>query len=437
MDVAQAQACWEKMKAVIKEQLGDVRYNSWFADLKLHSADGSTLVLYHNQAFNANYVNTRYRETLYNLSPSYFGKDFKDVIVLAEKDLKNWVLQQENSRLNPKYTFDSFVVGQSNRLAHAASLAVAEFPGSEYNPLFIYGGAGLGKTHLMTAIANYVLQNNPETAIEFSNSEKFTNEVVDAIRQKRMAELRSRMRSVDILFIDDIQFLSNRTATQEEFFNTFNELYSAGKQIVISSDRPPDEIATLEERMRSRFKSGIVVDIGKPDVETRMAILRTKAVQENIRIEEGAIALIAERIDTNIRELEGSLSNASLLAKVENSDFITEDIAARSIKDVKPVKTAKSITIEDVINTVSRRYGVSTADILSAKRNREVMIPRQIAMYLAREICSASTTRIGEIFGRDHSTVLHACEKAEEMIRDSREASVMADEIRFALREER
>lgn len=435
MDISEAQKCWEQMKQVLRSQLGETRY-TWFADMKLHSADEKTLVLYHHEEFMANFVNNKYQEILYNLSPSYFGVKFETIKILPEKEIANYVKKMENSHLNSKYTFDTFVVGQSNLLAHAASLAVAESPGTEYNPLFIYGGSGLGKTHLMTAIANYVLQNNPLLNIEFSNSEKFTNEVVEAIRQKRTAELRSRMRSVDLLFIDDVQFLSNRTATQEEFFNTFNELYSAGKQIVLSSDRPPDEIATLEERMRSRFKSGIVVDIGKPDVETRMAILRSKAAAEGIRIEEEAVSFIAERIDTNIRELEGTLSNASLIAKVENSSVITEDIARRSIKEVKTAPIRRTVTIDDVINAVSRRYGIPAADILSEKRNREVMIPRQMAIYLAREICSASTTRIGDAFGRDHSTVMHACKKAEEMIRDSRDASAMAEQIRLILTEQ-
>ncbi len=421
MDIEKANECWTKMQLALREQLTVQRYNTWFRYLMVYSAENHTLVLHAREKFITDYVNKAYKNTLLLLASSFFGDEITDIVIIPTSETEKLARKPDSIKLNPKYTFDNFIVGQSNLLAHAASLAVAESPGDEYNPLFIYGGSGLGKTHLMTAIANYVLANDPSCRIEFSNAERFTNEVVEAIRQKRTPALRQRMRGVDMLFIDDVQFLSNRTATQEEFFNTFNELYMASKQIVITSDRPPDEIATLEERMRSRFKSGIVVDISKPDVETRMAILRSKAQNEGIEIDEDAISYIAERIDTNIRELEGGLINASLLAKVEHSPRITLEIVSRAIKDLKPIQEEKSITPQLIISAVASRYSVRPQDILSSNRSREFTVPRQLAIYLTRELCRYSTTRVGEAFGRDHSTVMHACRKTEEMLSNTPE----------------
>ncbi|MBO7385701.1 MAG: chromosomal replication initiator protein DnaA [Clostridia bacterium] len=432
MDLERANQCWAKVQEILMQQIDRARYETWFKPLKVYSTENKTLVLHTEESFVVNFVSSRYKNTLYFLCCEHFHENFDDIRILCDSELDKYQRQLDAARLNPKYTFDTFIVGQSNRMAHAASMAVAECPGTEYNPLFIYGGAGLGKTHLITAIANYVLLNNPNTTIEFSNAEKFTNEVVEAIRQKTTQQLRNRMRSVDILFIDDIQFLTNRTATQEEFFNTFNELYSNSKQIVITSDRPPDEIATLEERMRSRFKSGIVVDIGKPDVETRMAILRSKASHDNIAIDEEAISYIAEKIDTNIRELEGGLMNASLLAKVEALDTITMDIARNIIKETE-AEQESAVTPEKIILAVSKYYSVTPKDILSNVRSREFTVPRQLAIYLTRELCAYSTTKVGEAFGRDHSTVMHACKKVEEMIEASMTFRLTADQIRSDL----
>lgn len=432
MDLAQANQCWAKVQEILLEQMGQVRYETWFQPLKVYSTENNVLVLHTVESFVVNFVSSRYKNTLYFLCCEHFGQNFDDLRILCDSELEKYQRQLDAARLNPKYTFESFIVGQSNRMAHAASVAVAECPGTEYNPLFIYGGAGLGKTHLMTAIANYVLLNNPNTTIEFSNSEKFTNEVVEAIRQKTTQQLRNRMRSVDILFIDDIQFLTNRTATQEEFFNTFNELYANSRQIVITSDRPPDEIATLEERMRSRFKSGIVVDIGKPDVETRMAILRSKASDDGIAIDEDAISYIAEKIDTNIRELEGGLMNAGLMAKVEKQDHITLDIAKSVIKDTAEKKDSL-VTPEKIIESVAVYYQVTPKDILSGVRSREFAVPRQLAIYLTRELCGYSTTKIGEFFRRDHSTVMHACKKVEAMMETNVTFRLTAEQLKSDL----
>lgn len=434
MDLSYANECLGKLQEVLKDQFGPARYNQWFGDLKVYSADKKTLILTTKTQFVAHFISQRYGEVLYNMTPIYFGEKFETVKVLAENELGQ---VRDQIQLDPKYTFDSFVVGNSNLLANAASMAVAECPGTEYNPLFIYGGPGLGKTHLMTAIANFVTQENPGINIEFSNAEKFTNEVVEAIRNKRTQELRSRLRKVDMLFIDDIQFLEGRTTTQEEFFNTFNELYSNSKQIVISSDRPPDAIDKLEERMRSRFKSGIVVAIDKPDMETRMAILKSKAQNMGVSIDDEALSLIAEKVDTNIRELEGTLNNANLMAKVSNKPGIDYDIACRCVLDYAVKKAdEKTVTPELIISEVARRYGITEEDILSSNRSREIAVPRQLAIYLTRELCGYSTPKIGSVFGRDHSTVMHACKKTEEMIAASAEFASVFRQITSSIKGE-
>ena len=313
MDINRARHCWESMQKALREQLGEAKYY-WFKNLTVYSAEKNLLIFTHPDQFTAQHVQKIYGQTLLLSATAYFGMEFDDVAVVTPAEAEILIAKVKENSLNPHYTFENFIVGASNRLAYAAALAVSENPGKEYNPLFIYGGAGLGKTHLITAIANSIRNNQPDLVIEFSNSEKFTNEVVDAIREKRTGEFKARMRRVDVLFVDDVQFLANRVATQVEFFNTFNELYLAEKQIVITSDRPPDEISALEERMRSRFKSGVVADISRPDFETRLAILSLKCQNANIPCEMEALNLIAERVDSNIRELEGALSNCQLLA---------------------------------------------------------------------------------------------------------------------------
>lgn len=433
MDINRARHCWESMQKALREQLGEAKYY-WFKNLTVYSAEKNLLIFTHPDQFTAQHVQKIYGQTLLLSATAYFGMEFDDVAVVTPAEAEILIAKVKENSLNPHYTFENFIVGASNRLAYAAALAVSENPGKEYNPLFIYGGAGLGKTHLITAIANSIRNNQPDLVIEFSNSEKFTNEVVDAIREKRTGEFKARMRRVDVLFVDDVQFLANRVATQVEFFNTFNELYLAEKQIVITSDRPPDEISALEERMRSRFKSGVVADISRPDFETRLAILSLKCQNANIPCEMEALNLIAERVDSNIRELEGALSNCQLLASVEKSPLITVSIARQAIKDFAHEPTGAPISARKIIDEVAAYFGVKSSDILSGKRSREVTVPRQMAIYLSREICYLSTTRLGEEFGRDHTTVMHSLKKAEEMIRDSRDFSQAAEELKQRLK---
>lgn len=341
--------------------------------------------------------------------------------------------QTDISRFSPKYTFDTFVVGSNNRLAHAAALAVAQNPAKKYNPLFIYGGVGLGKTHLMHAIAQEVLRNQPDMNIVYVSSEKFTNDFIDAIRRESNIQFRNTYRSVDMLLIDDIQFLAGKEGTQEEFFHTFNELHTAGKQIILSSDKPPRDIPNLEERLRSRFEWGLSCDIAPPNFETRVAILRKKAEEEDMKIpnENEIFEYIAQNVSSNIRELEGVLLKFKVLYEL-NDGHITEDDLKSMLNDIVPASD-KKITVENIIQTLCKYYGVTYSDVLSSKRTSNVAKARQVGMYIAREITDLSQAGIGEGFGgRDHSTVIHACSK----IRSQAETDLtLAKEIKDIINE--
>jgi len=323
--------------------------------------------------------------------------------------------------MNPKYTFETFVIGPGNRFAHAASLAVAEAPAKAYNPLFLYGGVGLGKTHLMHAIGHYVLEHNPDARVLYISSEKFTNEFINAIRDNRGESFRNKYRNIDVLLIDDIQFLAGKEGTQEEFFHTFNALHEERKQIIISSDRPPKEIPTLEERLRSRFEWGLTTDIQPPDLETRIAILRKKAKAENLDIPSEAMVYIANQIDTNIRELEGALIRVVAYSSLINED-ISVHLAAEALKDIIPSSRPKVISIQDIQQKVGEYYGLRIEDFKARKRTKAVAFPRQVAMYLSRELTDFSLPKIGEAFGgRDHTTVIHAHEKITEALKQDQE----------------
>lgn len=330
-----------------------------------------------------------------------------------ENDIKNNSLQgfDESLSLNPKYVFETFVTGNSNRFAHAAALAVAESPSKVYNPFFMYGGVGLGKTHLMHAIGNRILKTQPTLRVLYISSEKFTNELINSIRDSNPESFRRKYRNIDVLLVDDIQFLSNKERTQEEFFHTFNTLHDANKQIIISSDRPPREIQTLEDRLRSRFEWGLITDIQAPDLETRIAILRKKAQLENLNVPNDVMVYIASRIDNNIRELEGALIRVMAFASLTNQ-VVTNELAMSVLKDVFPTNKTKQITLELIQEIVASYFKIKIDDLLAKKRTRNLAFPRQIAMYLCRELTDASLPRIGEVFGgRDHTTVIHAHDK--------------------------
>jgi len=328
--------------------------------------------------------------------------------------------------LNPRYTFETFVVGNSNRFAHAASLAVAETPAKAYNPLFIYGGVGLGKTHLMHAIGHYVCSQNPYTRVAYVSTETFTNEFINALRDNSTLDFQNRYRHVDVLLIDDIQFLAGKERTQEEFYHTFNAIHEANKQIVISSDRPPKEIPTLEDRLRSRFEWGLICDIQAPDLETRIAILRKKARIESLDVPDEVMGYIASNIETNIRELEGALTRVVAYSGMMRSP-VTYDLALYALKDILPPNRPKQVTIDTIKQVVAEHFNIRLQDFEVRNRTRTVAFPRQIAMYLSRELTDSSLPKIGEEFGgRDHTTVIHACDKiGEDMKRDPAFASTI------------
>ncbi|MGE5560529.1 MAG: chromosomal replication initiator protein DnaA [Chloroflexota bacterium] len=329
--------------------------------------------------------------------------------------------------LNPKYTFDTFVVGNSSRFAHAAALAVAEAPARAYNPYFVYGGVGLGKTHLMQAIGHYVLQKNPSARVVYVSSETLANEFINSLRDSTVAEFKNKYRSVDVLLVDDIQFLAGKERTQEEFFHTFNALHEANKQIVLSSDRPPKEIPTLEDRLRSRFEWGLIADIQPPDLETRIAILRKKADIDRLTTPDEVLIHIAERIDSNIRELEGALIRVVAYASLINSP-LTVELAADALRDILPPVKQRPLSIELIQRVVCEYYSLDLADFTAKKRTRTVAFPRQIAMFLCRELTDASLPKIGEAFGgRDHTTVIHAHDK---IATDIKSDAVLAATIR-------
>ena len=345
--------------------------------------------------------------------------------------------QAETDVLNPKYTFENFVVGENNHFAQAASLAVAEAPAKAYNPLFIYGRVGLGKTHLLQAIGHFIKKNDSSTKVKYISSEKFTNEMINSIRDDRMEEFRMAYRTVDVLLIDDIQFLINKERTQEEFFHTFNDLYESHHQVVISSDRSPKEMVPLEERLRSRFEWGLIVDIQPPDLETRIAILRKKMESEGIKIPEEVAFYIANKIKFNIRELEGALTKILAYSSLMKKD-ITLNLAREILKEILSQEREEEISVESIQKMVAKAFNIRYEDMKIKKRNREIVFPRQVAMYLCRELTDYSLPEIGKEFGkRDHTTVIHAYNKIQERIKVDTELYNKIKEIMDGLKKER
>lgn len=348
----------------------------------------------------------------------------------AERPLAPDLRRPPRPALNPKYTFDTFVIGGGNRLAHAAALAVAEAPGRAYNPLFLYGGVGLGKTHLLHAIAHAVLSHFPSARVVYVGTETFATELIDSIRDGRTVEFKNRYRNVDVLLVDDIQFLAGKESFQEEFFHTFNALYESGRQIVLSSDRPPRDLRTLEERLRSRFEWGLISDIQPPDLETRIAILSKKAQLDRIPVPEEVLYFIAERVDTNIRELEGAF-----VRLVAHASFyrrrIDLDLAHEALKELLPPRRARTVTVRLIQEVVAEHYGLDPRDMVVRRRTQQIAFPRQVAMYLARELTDLSLPRIGQEFGgRDHTTVLHAHEKIANQLASDPELRQVVDFLR-------
>ncbi|MHC6178269.1 chromosomal replication initiator protein DnaA [Clostridium sp. JNZ X4-2] len=417
---------WEKSLNIIKGEITEVSFNTWIKSITPVSIENDTFILSVPNDLTKGILSSKYTNLISNALKLITSKKYSiKFLVLSQSEealtsddkpkrynKKSVLINDEMSTmLNPKYTFDSFVIGNSNRFAHAASLAVAESPAKAYNPLFIYGGVGLGKTHLMHAIGHYVLDNDNKSKVTYVSSEKFTNELINSIKDDKNVEFRNKYRNVDVLLIDDIQFIAGKERTQEEFFHTFNALYEANKQIILSSDRPPKEIPTLEDRLRSRFEWGLIADIQPPDFETRMAILKKKADVEKLNIPNEVMVYIATKIKSNIRELEGALIRIVAFSSLTNKE-ISIDLAIEALKDIISSKQSKQVTVDLIQDVVANYYNLKVSDFKSARRTRNVAFPRQIAMYLCRKLTDMSLPKIGEEFGgRDHTTVIHAYEK--------------------------
>ncbi len=429
----------KKAKELLKDEMTKISYDTWFKNLEIDSKVGNTYILKATSTFQKDSIENRYGDLVLNTF-KYVTNSECEVKFIIEADSEessensanstiDTMPSSSNACLNPKYTFDTFVVGNNNRFAHAAALAVAEAPATSYNPLFLYGGVGLGKTHLMHAIGNEVIRNNKESNVLYVTSEKFTNQLINAIKDNKNEPFRNKYRNVDILLIDDIQFIAGKERIQEEFFHTFNTLHENGKQIILSSDRPPKEIKLLEDRLKSRFEWGLIADISNPDYETRLAILRKKAQQDDIVIDDLILSNIATKIDTNIRELEGVLNKMIATASLTNTP-LTMEMAEKAINDVVSQKE-KIVSPEYIQETVAKYFNLSAKDLKSSKRSNDLAYPRQIAMFLCRDIAQMQLAKIGESFGkRDHTTVMHACKKIEKEIKEGGNTKLIVDSVK-------
>ena len=425
-----------KTLQLIKGDLTSVSFNTFFKNivpLKIHLND---LILLAPSDFNKDILENRYLHLIEDAISQLSLKKYNIKFVLSEKEVAD--LNSDSTdlnyrvlypNLNPKYTFDTFVIGNSNRFAHAACVAVAESPAKAYNPLFLYGGVGLGKTHLMHAIGHHIVSQKKDSKVVYVSSEKFTNELINSIKDDKNEEFRNKYRNVDVLLIDDIQFIAGKERTQEEFFHTFNTLHEANKQIIISSDRPPKDIPTLEDRLRSRFEMGLITDIQAPDFETRIAILRKKAQLERIDVPNEVMSYIAKNIKSNIRELEGALTRVVAYSSLSNR-VISFDLATEALKDIITTSKNEEINVLRIKEKVSSVFNLKMEDFNSKKRTRSIAYPRQIAMYLTRELTDLSLPKIGEEFGgRDHTTVIHAHDKVSKDIEESEEIKTKIDKI--------
>ena len=437
-----------KAKDLLKEEMTNISYTTWIKSLEIQSVNDNKIVLVALSEIQKDAIESRLFDLVVNTFNFITNKTCEISIVVKSEEQDKEYTQEEtskdymsseaysNSFLNPKYTFDTFVIGNNNKFAQAAAYAVAEAPATAYNPLFIYGGVGLGKTHLMHAIGNQILKNNPNTKILYVTSEQFINELVNSIKDANFKNelFRNKYRNIDVLLIDDIQFIAGKKMGQEEFFHTFNTLHQSGKQIIISSDKPPRDIPLLEERLKSRFEWGILADISMPDYETRLAILRKKVQLENIIIEDYILSVIATKIDTNIRELEGALNKIVAYASLTHSP-ITIEMAEKAINDIV-LQKEKIISADYIQEIVAKYFNIDKKDLISSKKSNDIAYPRQIAMYLCRTIGQMSFPKIGGEFGnRDHTTVMHGCNKIEKEVKENTNTKLIVDSVKNIIRE--
>ena len=440
---------WDEILEIVKKEhdLSDVRFDTWLKPLKVYDVSGNVVTIVASDQVRLSYINKNYKLPLQVTISEVTGMtdcEVKFILpedVPAKKSISDAAPDQDNrfkarceeANLNPKYTFNTFIVGSNNKLAQAAALAVAESPGNTYNPLFIYGGAGLGKTPLLHSLAHFIIENDDNSKVLYVTSEEFTNELIETIRygnNTAMSKFREKYRNIDVLLIDDIQFIIGKESTQEEFFHTFNSLYSANKQIIISSDKPPKDMEILDERFRSRFEWGLIVDITLPDYETRMAILHKKEDMDGYNVSEDVIKYIANNIKSNIRELEGAFNKVVAYAKLEKKE-VTLELAEQALKDIVAPNENKQITADYIISMVAEHFNVSTADLCGNKRSSKIVMPRQVAMYLCREILAIPLKNVGQYLGnRDHTTVMHGVEKIEKELQTNEQLQNTIDTLK-------
>ncbi len=437
---------WEKVLQILKGEVSAVAFKAFFATVKPLLLDNNTLYICANSDFNKDILNNRYHSLIVGIVKEVTAKDIKVIVLGSEEEMDSLIkdINSEStsstsksakaptkyeSNLNPKYTFDTFVIGNSNSFAHAACVAVAESPAKSYNPLFLYGGVGLGKTHLMQAIGHHILETDSTQKVVYVSSEKFTNELVNSIKDDKNEEFRNKYRNVDVLLIDDVQFIAGKERTQEEFFHTFNTLHEANKQIIISSDRPPKDIPTLEERLRSRFEMGLITDIQPPDFETRIAILRKKAQMDNTEVPDEVTDYIAKNVKSNIRELEGALTRVMAYSSLTKKK-VSLEVATEALKDIIVSYNTSEINVVRIKEKVAEVFDIKMEDFNSKKRTRAIAYPRQVAMYLSRDLTDLSLPKIGEEFGgRDHTTVIHACEKISKDLKENIDLKLKVEKI--------
>jgi chromosomal replication initiator protein len=440
-----AESLWTEVSGRLKGALNDTTYETWFGDVSSRELTDEAFVLSVPNDFTRDWIEGHFLDLIGAAVRDAAGSERQIKLAVEQEVEPSGPLTPEQAAptrpafdMTQKYTFDSFVIGSSNRFAHAAALAVAEAPAQAYNPLFIYGGTGLGKTHLLQAIGQYVGAHSKKLSVRYITSETFMNDFINSLRDKRIEGFKQRYRTYDLLLIDDIQFLEHKERIQEEFFHTFNSLYEAGRQIVISSDRPPREISTLEERLRSRFEWGLITDIQPPDLETRIAILRKKVKTDGIHVPDPQVlTFIAGRVSTNIRELEGALTRVVAFSSL-TARPMTVELAQDVLKDVFPQGEAPEVSIERIQTAVTERFGLSMEELCGDRRSQNIVYPRQVAMYLSRELTDASLPKIGREFGgRDHTTVIHATSKIARMIREDRSVYNLVQELTARIKQTR
>lgn len=434
---------WDEILQIVKTEhdLSDVSFNTWLKPLTVYEVvDNVVTIIVPSEQVGLNYISKKYKLPLQVTISEVTGMENCDINFILPEDVpkkeevspkaQSQDARCEEAHLNPKYTFDTFVVGSNNKFAQAAALAVAESPGDTYNPLFIYGGAGLGKTHLMHSIAHFIIDHDENSKVLYVTSEEFTNELIETIRNgnnSAMTKFREKYRNIDVLLVDDIQFIIGKESTQEEFFHTFNALHSAKKQIIISSDKPPKDMEILEDRLRSRFEWGLIVDISSPDYETRMAILRKKEELDGYQIDDAVIEYIAKNIKSNIRELEGALNKIMAYANLEKSE-INLPLAEKVLKDIISPNQKRIVTPELIIDIVAEHFDLSPADLTGNKRNSKVVFPRQIVMYLCRHMTEVTLKNIGKVLGgRDHTTIMNGINKIEAELETSESTKEIID----------